>query len=92
LTAHGRRDREGAQGLHPFLAIEQVNIFPPMFSSMVSVGEESGSLDDILYKTAAFYDDEADAAISIMVASIEPVMIVLLGIFVGFIILSVILP
>lgn len=72
--------------------IEQVNIFPPMFSSMVSIGEESGALDDILYKTAAFYDDEADAAISIMVASIEPIMIVVLGIFVGFIILSVILP
>ncbi|SDM66928.1 type II secretion system F family protein [Acetanaerobacterium elongatum] len=72
--------------------IEQVNIFPPMFSSMVSIGEESGALDDILYKTAAFYDDEADAAISIMVASIEPIMIVVLGLFVGFIILSVIMP
>lgn len=72
--------------------IEQVNIFPPMFSSMVSIGEESGALDEILYKTAAFYDDEADAAISIMVASIEPIMIVVLGIFVGFIVLSVILP
>ncbi len=72
--------------------IEQVNIFPPMFSSMVSVGEEAGALDEILYKTAAFYDDEADAAITTMVSAIEPIMIVLLGLFVGFIVLSVIMP
>lgn len=72
--------------------IEKVGVFPPMFSSMVSVGEESGALDDILYKTAVFYDDEADSAISAMVASIEPIMIVALGIVVGFIVLSVIMP
>lgn len=72
--------------------IEKIHVFPPMFGSMVSVGEESGALDDILYKTAAFYDDEADSAISAMVASIEPIMIVVLGVVVGFIVLSVIMP
>lgn len=80
------------KGLALSTVIEKINVFPPMFSSMVSVGEESGALDDILLKTAAFYDDEADAAISAMVASIEPVMIVALGIVIGFIILSVVLP
>ncbi len=80
------------KGVSLSLVIEKVGVFPPMFSSMVSVGEESGALDDILYKTAVFYDDEADSAISAMVASIEPIMIVALGIVVGFIVLSVILP
>ncbi|MFA9381565.1 MAG: type II secretion system F family protein, partial [Acetanaerobacterium sp.] len=72
--------------------IGKITVFPPMFASMVSVGEESGALDDILYKNAAFYDDESDAAISAMVASIEPIMIVVLGVVVGFIVLSVIMP
>ncbi len=69
-----------------------IPVFQPMFSSMVTVGEESGALEDILYKTAAFYDNEADAAISALVAAIEPVMIVAMGIVVGFIVLSVMLP
>ncbi len=80
------------KGIALSTVIETISVFPPMFASMISVGEESGALDDILYKTAVFYDDEADSAISAMVASIEPIMIVALGIVVGFIVLSVIMP
>lgn len=72
--------------------IQEVPVFPPMFTSMVSIGEESGALDDIMYKTANFYDEESDAAISAMVATIEPVMIVFLGIVVGLLVASVMQP
>ena len=67
-------------------------IFPPMLTQMIKIGEETGTLDSILEKTAAFYDEEVNTATSQLTALIEPVIIVLLAVIVGFIILSVILP
>jgi type IV pilus assembly protein PilC len=59
---------------------------------MIRIGEESGALDDILYKTAGFYDDEVEAAIQKMTTVIEPVMILIMGLVVGGIILCMVLP
>lgn len=73
-------------------AVRHIAPFPPMLCSMLSIGEESGNLNEILTKTSAFYDDESDTAIQKMVSLIEPVMIVVLAGIVGFIILSIILP
>lgn len=73
-------------------AIEDMNFFPLMLCSMIRIGEESGALDDILYKTASFYDDEVEAAIQKMTTIIEPVMILIMGLVVGGIILCMVLP
>lgn len=73
-------------------SVKKLSIFPPMLCSMLSVGEESGNLDDILNKTSAFYDEESETAIQRLIALIEPVMIVILAVIVGFIIISIILP
>lgn len=73
-------------------ALSAVGIFNPMFLSMVLVGEESGSLDEMLEKTGAFFEKESAAALSQMVALIEPVMIVVFGVIIGFIVLAIILP
>ena len=69
-----------------------MDVFDPMFNSMVYIGEESGNLGTVLDKTASYFDDEAENALKRMVSLIEPIMIVILGVIVLLIILSVMLP
>ncbi|MBQ2799494.1 MAG: type II secretion system F family protein [Ruminiclostridium sp.] len=71
------------------VAIGRINVFEGMFVSIVYVGEESGTLDQILEKSSDYYDDEADSAISSMVSLLEPVMIILMGLMVGCILAGV---
>jgi type IV pilus assembly protein PilC len=72
--------------------LQKSKMFPPMVVQMVSIGEESGSLDQMLGKVADFYEAEVDAALQSLTAAIEPVMIVFLGGAVGFIVISMFLP
>ncbi|MVN88028.1 type II secretion system F family protein [Deinococcus sp. HMF7620] len=67
-------------------------VFPPMVVSMISIGEETGSLDDMLNKVGDFYDREVDEAVDGMTAAIEPIMIVFLGGIVGVIVAGMFLP
>lgn len=83
------RIREGEKIADP---LQRSRMFPPMVVHMVSVGEESGSLDHMLNKIAEFYENEVEATIASLTAAIEPVMIVLLGFIVGFIVISMFLP
>jgi type IV pilus assembly protein PilC len=68
------------------------NLFPKMLASMVNIGEESGSLDNILIKTSEFYDDELEREIQTFTSLIEPVMLIFMGVIVGFVIISIITP
>lgn len=72
--------------------IRENDIFPKMLSSMIKIGEESGSLDDILNKTADFYDDEVEQAIQTATSLIEPLLIVVMGVVIGAMIISIMLP
>jgi type IV pilus assembly protein PilC len=72
--------------------IGEHEIFPPMVEHMVSVGEESGQLETMLGKIAEFYETEVDAKIKSLTALIEPLMIILVGGVVGFIVISMYLP
>jgi type IV pilus assembly protein PilC len=67
-------------------------VFPTMVSHMVSVGEETGSLDTMLSKIADFYEDQVDAAVKSLTSILEPVMIIIVGGMVGFIVISMYLP
>ena len=67
-------------------------IFPPMVSQMVKIGEETGELEKMLGKIADFYEDEVDAAIASLTAIIEPLMMIGVGAMVGVIIISMYLP
>ena len=73
-------------------ALKRIEQFPPMIHNMVNVGEESGLLDDILTKTAAFYDEESEAAIQRLVGLIEPILIIFMAVVIGFIVVSIYLP
>lgn len=81
--------REGEQIAEP---LARSRMFPPMVVQMIAIGQESGALDPMLAKIADFYEDEVDAALSSLTASIEPVLIVFLGGMVGFIVISLFLP
>jgi len=68
------------------------HVFPPMVSSMIAIGEETGALDTMLQKVADFYEREVDEAVSSLTAAIEPVMIIVLGGIVGAIVAGMFLP
>jgi type IV pilus assembly protein PilC len=68
------------------------DVFPPMVTQMVAVGEETGALDEMLNKIADFYDDEVDAAVEAMTSVIEPAMIVIMGVVVGGMLVAMYLP
>ncbi len=67
-------------------------LFPPMVVSMVAVGEATGALDEMLTKVAEFYEDEVDLAVKTLLSMIEPLMIVVIGSIVGFIVIAMYLP
>jgi len=66
--------------------------FPPMVVQMIAVGEETGGLDHMLSKIADFFEDEVAAAVKALTSIIEPVMIVVVGVIVGFIVISMYMP
>lgn len=72
--------------------IKRIGIFPPMLVSMLSIGEESGSLDDILERTASFYDNEVEAAVENLTKLLEPLLLVVMATVVGFIAVAMVLP
>jgi type IV pilus assembly protein PilC len=72
--------------------LEKSQVFPPMVTSMIAVGEATGGLDEMLSKIADFYDEEVDAAVGALLSLMEPIMIVLLGGVVGGMIVAMYLP
>jgi type IV pilus assembly protein PilC len=72
--------------------LQKSAVFPPMVISMIAVGEQTGGLDEMLSKIADFYDEEVDAAVSGLLALMEPVMIVFLGVVVGGMVVAMYLP
>jgi len=83
------RIREGDRIGDP---LEASKLFPPMVVHMISVGEESGSLDYMLQKIADFYESEVEATLASLTAALEPILIVFLGFVVGFIVIAMFLP
>ena len=72
--------------------LQSSGVFPPMVISMISVGEQTGGLDEMLTKIADFYDAEVDVAVSALLSLMEPVMIVVLGVIVGGMVVAMYLP
>ncbi len=72
--------------------LKETNAFPGMVTQMIAVGEQTGAMDAMLQKIADFYEDEVDAAVKDLLAAMEPVMIVFLGVVVGGVVISMYLP
>ena len=81
--------KEGESMTQP---LAQCKVFPPMVTSMVEVGEETGALADMLTRIANTYDDEVDNAVAGLTAAIEPALIIVLAVVVGTIVIAMFLP
>lgn len=81
--------REGETIAEP---MKQSKLVDDMVTNMIEVGEETGDLDTMLYKVADFYDEEVDTAVKSLVSTLEPIMIVVLGLIIGGIVISLFLP
>lgn len=81
--------REGGRLSDP---LKKSGLFPNMVTSMIAVGEETGSLDIMLMKIADFYDTEVDAAVKGLTSLIEPLVIVIMGVLIGTLVIAMFLP
>ena len=84
------RDLEEGKGLSGPLT--KSGLFPPLVTEMIAVGEQSGSLEAMLNRIAVAYENESQANIMVMTSLLEPVMILVMGLVVGFIVVSILLP
>ena len=73
-------------------ALRETGLFPPLVYNMVGIGEESGDLQNMLSKTADYYDDEVEQATQSLLAMMEPIIILVMAVFVVIIVLSIFLP
>ena len=80
---------EGKDIASPLL---ETGVFPPMVVQMIGVGEQTGSMDEMLQKIADFYEDEVDAAVSAMTALLEPIILVFLGGAIGGMLIAMYMP
>jgi type IV pilus assembly protein PilC len=87
---HARISISGGKTISEPLAKSQV--FPKMVTHMIAVGESTGALDAMLGKIADFYEDEVDQAVAALTSLLEPMMMVVLGTIIGFIVIAMYLP
>jgi type IV pilus assembly protein PilC len=85
-----REEIQKGNDLH--MVVRESGFFPPMLDGMMEIGKESGTLDDILDKTADYYDDEVEHGLQRLVSLFEPMMILILAVVIGFIVISMALP
>ncbi|MEA4901055.1 type II secretion system F family protein [Desulfitobacterium sp.] len=72
--------------------VKRVGLFPPLLIHMIAVGETTGELDEMLTRTAGFFDEEVEEAIDKLTAAIEPAMIIIMAVVVGSIVAAIMLP
>jgi len=72
--------------------LRKSKVFPPVVVNMMAIGEETGRLDDVLMKIARSYDTEVDRAVKTLTSLLEPMIILFMGVVVGFIVISMLLP
>ncbi len=87
-----RMREDVATGQTMQLAMKQQNLFPHMVIQMVAIGEESGSVDDMLAKVADFYEEEVDNAVDALSSLLEPLIMAVLGVLVGGLVIAMYLP
>ncbi len=92
LDATKRIQTEVSTGTSLTAAMQNSGVFPNMVTQMVSIGEESGALDQMLGKVADFYEDEVDEAVASLSSLMEPLIMVILGVLIGGLVIAMYLP
>ncbi|MDQ1813601.1 type II secretion system F family protein [Massilia scottii] len=92
LEATKRIQNEVSTGTSLTAAMQNANVFPPIVTQMVAIGEESGALDSMLGKVAGFFEDEVDEAVATLASLMEPLIMVILGVIIGGLVVAMYLP
>jgi len=92
LDATKKIQNEVSTGTSLTVAMQNADVFPNMVTQMVSIGEESGSLDNMLGKVADFYEAEVDEAVASLSSLMEPLIMVILGVLIGGLVIAMYLP
>ena len=92
LDATKKIQTEVSTGTSLTVAMQNADVFPNMVTQMVSIGEESGSLDQMLGKVADFYEAEVDEAVESLSSLMEPLIMVILGVLIGGLVIAMYLP
>jgi type IV pilus assembly protein PilC len=92
LDATKKIQTEVSTGTSLTVAMQNANVFPSMVTQMVSIGEESGALDQMLGKVADFYEAEVDEAVAALSSLMEPLIMVILGVIIGGLVIAMYLP
>jgi len=80
------------KGMSLSQSLRKTNVLPPMVYSMVGIGEEAGTIEKMLDRCAEYFNDEVETSIQRLVGIIEPLLIVLMAVIVGFIVIAIMLP
>jgi general secretion pathway protein F len=92
FLAISRAAKEVEEGQSLSAPLSRSGFFPPIAVEMISVGEQSGSMEPMLFRIAQSYETEAEANVLLLTSLLEPVMILTMGVLVGFVVVSVLLP
>lgn len=92
LDATKKIQSEVSTGISLTVAMQNSDVFPNMVTQMVSIGEESGALDQMLGKVADFYEEEVDEAVASLSSLMEPLIMVILGVLIGGLVIAMYLP
>jgi len=84
--------KEIERGLSLSAALEIKEVFPALLPQMIQVGEETGRIDEILFKLSEYYEKESEYAVKNMTAAMEPMIMIVLGLGVGFMVVSIMMP
>ncbi len=85
-------ERQVREGKGLYAPVKETGLFPTMLVNMIMLGEESGTLEDMLGKTALFYEEEVDEATQRLTTMLEPLIIIILAVVVAFIVIAIALP
>ena len=83
---------EGVEKGLSFSSLLTAEVFPKIVSQMIKVGEETGKVDEIFFKLAEYFESESDHLVKNLTVAIEPIILIILGVGVGFLVISIILP
>ncbi len=92
MEATKRIQNEVSTGTSLTMAMQNADVFPPIVTQMVAIGEESGALDSMLGKVAGFFEDEVDEAVAGLSSLMEPLIMVILGVLIGGMVIAMYLP
>jgi type II secretory pathway component PulF len=90
--AIGETTRSVGEGADFATPLKRTGYFPPMVIQLIRAGEKSGDVEDMLAKAAEVYEDDIESSISSLTSMVEPVIILLMGVMVGFMVMAILLP